>query len=160
MKASRIFLSLALGLAMTSCAPVSKVVTLRSDARFLGGREVEAHVEAPGDWYQATKRSDRADLAAPDNFSSMSLSLAPVLGDPASCPDLVRRAASEAAIAVSKKVKPEFVTSPGDPNVVDFQLTVPGSPPGPSDRFVQGRVMCRNGAMAVITCTTGVHRRG
>jgi hypothetical protein len=149
---------LALGVSALGCASAHKVVSLRADARTLGGNEAVAKVEAPGGWYHATRRAERAELAAPDNFSKMSFSVSPVVVAAEGCAELAKRAASDQAqgAAGSTGAKPEFTVLPESPDTIDYQLTVPASPPGPYDRLVQGRAMCRNGALAVVTCSTGV----
>jgi hypothetical protein len=156
----RALLLIVLGLSVVACAPTHKILTLRADNRLLGGGEAVAKIEAPGDWYQATRKADRADLAAPDNFSSVSFSVAAVLADRSRCPEFARRAATDATSAASNAgAKPEFASAPEAPEVVDWKVTIQASPPGPFNRFVQGRAMCREGALAIVTCSTGVERK-
>ncbi|HEY3452862.1 MAG TPA: hypothetical protein VGK67_41350 [Myxococcales bacterium] len=66
------------------------------------------------------------------------------------------------ASVMSARGTPEIVADPAMPEVVDYRfdrITPGGVPPGPDDRFVQGRVMCRHGVLAVVSCSTGVERR-
>ena len=158
----RTALILAMGLTLASCASAHKVLMLKTDNRLLGGGEAVAKVEAPGDWYQAVRKNDRADLSAPDNFSSLAFWATPVLADPARCPEFARRAANAATAPATAApgAKAEYSASPETPDVVEWRITVPASPPGPFNRYVQGRAMCRNGALAVVTCSTGVERKG
>lgn len=156
MTISRSLLTLALGASMVACAPASKVVMLKADARVSGGREAVAKITAPGGWYQAAKKADRADLSSPDNFSSISMTVTAVTADDAKCPELAKRAVADAA-AKTPDAKAELFSDA--PDTFDYRLTLPATPPGPNDKFVQGRAMCRNGALAFVTCTTGINRR-
>jgi hypothetical protein len=66
------------------------------------------------------------------------------------------------ALPSASTVRPEIVVAPETPNVVTWrlaQLTPPGFVAGPSDRFVTGRVMCREGFLAIVSCSGGVSRK-
>ena len=51
------------------------------------------------------------------------------------------------------------MVDPGDSGVVSYELTIPGGPSGVGDRVVQGRVICRQGAMVLASCSTSLTRR-
>jgi hypothetical protein len=157
----RLAMLFALGVSALGCASAHKVVSLKADARTLGGNEAVAKVEAPGNWYQGARRTDRADLSAPDNFSKLSFWVSPVVVASEGCAELAKRAASDMAqsAAGATGAKPEFAVLPESPDTIDYLLTVPASPPGPFNRLVLGRAMCRNGALAVVTCSTGAKRK-
>ena len=155
MTAIRMLVLAAAGVALFGCATSAKTVQLRADARAMGGIDASASMEVPEGWYQSGKRADRLVFSAPDNFSSLTLSLQSLRGDPARCPELAQSAAADAARHPSAKAD---LLSPAE-GVTDWHLTVPANPPGPSDRYVQGRAMCRAGALAVVTCSTGIARK-
>lgn len=65
---------------------------------------------------------------------------------------------------VSDTAKGEAVITvdPKAPEVVDYRfdrLTPPATPPSSGDRFIQGRAVCRDGTLAVASCSTGIARR-
>lgn len=153
MTATRTLVLACLGLALSGCATGAGKATLRVDARQLGGVETTATLELPEGWYQSGKRPDRLVFSAPDNFTTLSFAIQSVRGDGSQCPGIAKSAAVEAA----KGGQPELMAPAED--VTDWRLTVPASPPGPSDRYVQGRAMCRKGALAVVSCSTGVKRK-
>jgi hypothetical protein len=138
-----------------------------------GGTEAAATVELPGSWLQSVNQPDRAQWISPDNFSTVVFSLQPVTVDPARCPELAQRAAQDAqdkldwVVVLSNepivfgsqwrrpKASDVKVTPTANPGVVDFELYVPGNVPGPSERSVFGRVMCKSGGLVQVACSTG-----
>jgi hypothetical protein len=154
--------------------PATRGHVLRSDATFTGGTQTAASIELPGSWVQLTQRPDRVQWAGPDNFSTVMFTLHPMTGDAAKCPELARHAADEAQhhlewtvilandiVALTSQwrwptVTDQKVSSPnGTPEIVDFELQAPGPVPGPSERTVLGRVICKNGGIVEVACSTG-----
>ncbi|MGC4114683.1 MAG: hypothetical protein QM765_08755 [Myxococcales bacterium] len=155
----RNLLFIALGLLVAACSPAQRSVTLKADSRLSGGQEAQVKIDAPAGWIQSVKRADRAVFVAGDNFSSLSFAVQASTVAEERCPELADRAAADAAKALTANpdVKPTF--TPAGAGVVDFTLTVPASPPGPSDKFYQGRAVCRSGALAVATCYCGIKKQ-
>ncbi len=177
------------------CIPTSRAVILRSDARFEGGTETRAQVEVPGSWLQLSNTPHypltlglntdvaqyaepvsvpaRTQLIAPDNFTTVQLTLAPVTADAARCPELAHRAAVDATrlidwvtvlgnerlVLTSQWRQPYStdtkITAGATPDTVDYVLYVPGNVPGPTERTVIGRVVCRDGGLVTVGCSTG-----
>ncbi len=150
---------LALGLLVAACGPAQRAVTLKADSRLVGGHEAVVKIEAPKGWNQTVNRPGRVAFAFADNFSSLNLAVQPVTAPEDRCSELAERAARDAVkgLTSNPEVKPSF--TPGAAGVVDFALTIPASPPGPADKFIQGSAMCRGGALAVATCTVGVNKK-
>jgi hypothetical protein len=165
-----------LGCTMVTAACFSKErgLTLRSDARLLGGTETAASVELPGSWVQTMRQPDRARWIGPDNFSAVQFTLAPVLVDASKCPEIAQRATDEATTRldwivvllneqltfqdqyVGPRLAEKKLSSPeGRPGIIDYELLVPDQVPGPSQRLVMGRVICGNGGLVQIGCSTG-----
>jgi hypothetical protein len=156
-----------------ACIPKVRGITLRSDSRLQGGNEAAATVELPGSWLQSVNQPDRAQWISPDNFSTVVFTLQPVTADAARCPELAQRAAQDAQnkldwvvvlsnepiIFQSQWRKPKAedvkVTPTDNSAVVDFELYVPGQVPGPTERTVLGRVMCKSGGLVQVACSTG-----
>lgn len=141
-------------------SPQVRVASLRADTRLAGGGESLVKMEVPGTWFQSASKPDRADFLAPDNFSRATVSSIPVLASDR-CVEIAQRAARDAVTDLlkgKKDVRADLKSAPESPEVVDFSAVVPGNPPGPSDRAVAGRVICRDGALAVATCSAGVER--
>jgi hypothetical protein len=146
---------------LTSCASGSKSLVLKGDARLIGGNETVAKLELPGEWTVTSRKADRIEAGAPDNFSRLTMTMAPVLVAPEACAELATRAATDLAAAAAAgkgDVKPE-IAAVGAPEIVGFTETVPASPPGPGDRYVVGRVVCRAGALVSVQCSTGISRK-
>jgi hypothetical protein len=127
-------------------------VVLRSDARLVGGAESFARVEVPGSWSQTVDRPERAELLGADNFSRITVTLSPVIADASTCAQHAARIAEEEPAPHGTR---KLTAHPDSPDVVDYLLTVPSPVPGPSDRVVLGRAICRNGGLANVTCSTG-----
>lgn len=158
---NRTLILLATTAALSACAGSNKALVLKGDARLIGGSEAVARLELPGSWTVTGKKADKVDAAAPDNFSKLSMTMAPALVGPEACAELAARIAGDVALAAAggnKDVKAELAPA-GSPEVVGFVETVPASPPGPADRYVQGRVVCRAGALVTAQCSTGINRR-
>lgn len=151
-KSSVLIAALALG----ACAS-GRTATIRADSSLAGGLDAAAKIDVPAGWYQTTSRLDRQEFVAPDNFSRIGFSTSPVTAQASACPALAQRAAESAAAELTKgqKLKVEMATAFEAPEVVDFTMTVPSAPPGPSDRLVLGRALCRDGALAVVSCSVG-----
>ena len=144
-----------------ACASGPKALVLKGDARLVGGGETVAKLELPGEWTITGKKADRLDASGSDNFSKLTMTLAPVLLAPEACAELATRAATDLALSAAggnKEIKAE-IASVGSPEVVGFTETVPATPPGPADRFVQGRVVCKAGALVGVQCSTGIARK-
>ena len=158
---NRILTILAAASLLGACAATPKALVLKGDARLIGGNEAVAKLEIPGEWFVASKKADRIEVGVPDNFSRLSMSIAPALVGPEACGELAVRAATEVAAAAAagrSDVKAE-VAAVGAPEVVQFTEIVPASPPGPSDRFVVGRIVCKAGALVTVQCSTGIARK-
>lgn len=162
------------GTALMACLPATRGHVLRSDARLTGGTETAASIELPGSWVQLATRPDRVQWAGPDNFSTVLFTLHPVTVDAAKCPELAKGVAEDAQrhlewtvilandiVALSSQWRwpttmEQKLTSPsGAPEIVDFEVEAPGPVPGPSERTVVGRVICKNGGMVEVACSTG-----
>jgi hypothetical protein len=144
---------LILSVALAGCMG-PRSLSARADSRQMGGGESVAKIEVPEGWYNTASKSDRAEAAAPDNFTRVSLVTTPVLADEKGCPDFATRAAQDAVNGL-KGQKPDLVA---DGAKVSFAADAPASPPGPNDRRIIGQALCRNGVVAVVACSSGVKR--
>jgi hypothetical protein len=147
------FVSLVLGAALTGCVATPGRVSLRTDTRFQGGDESVASITSPEEWTLGAKKSDRLELRAPDNFSTLTMSVAPVLAPADRCPELAYQLA-RGAVQNTSALRPL-----GDGNAVDFEEQIPGTPPGPTDRSVFGRAFCGKGAAVLAVCSIAVERK-
>jgi len=98
-----------------------------------------------------------ATAAAMVNANLITMSSRPILFDQYVWARLRRPSAP-----ITAQGTPEIVVDPAAPEIVNYRfdrITPAGFTPGPNDRFVQGRVLCRHGVLAVVSCTTGVDRR-
>jgi hypothetical protein len=135
-----------------ACLPATNSVALRSDARLSGGTETTAEITVPGSWHRSLRGTELAEVTAPDNFSQVIFSLTPsALRGPA-CTQVAHKVVGEGIPGVrDREVKP----TPGHTDSLDYHLFVPGPVPGPSDRVVVGRVICRDGGLVNLSCSTG-----
>ncbi len=136
----------------TACLPGTNHIALRSDARLAGGTETTATIAVPGSWHRSLTGTELAEVTSPDNFSQIIFTLIPsAIGGPA-CSSVVRKVAGEGIAGVRDR---EVTATPGRNDSVDYHLFVPGPVPGPSDRVVVGRVICRDGGLVNLSCSTG-----
>jgi hypothetical protein len=139
-------------LSLTACLPGTSSVALRSDARLAGGTETTAAITVPGSWHRSFTGTELAEITSPDNFSQITFSLVPAAVSGKACAAVVNKVAGAGIPNVRDR---EVTPTQGSNDSVDYHLFVPAAVSGPSDRVVVGRVICRDGGLVNLSCSTG-----
>ena len=143
---------------LVSCAHSSRSVELPVQAVSAGGRGVVVHVNVPADWRPLAPSPYRAEFLAPDNQSRAYIRAMPAEADSKSCPVLVREYATEFIGAWGGPPRNRVASKTASDERVDFELR--RRDPKPDGEVIWARVLCREGALAVASCTVSTPREG
>jgi hypothetical protein len=136
--------------ALTGCKHLgSKPIELEVDAQSHGGKQL-AVAEIPKDWTPLAPSPSRVEFIAPDRVSQVYLRAMPTMASEVQCPQLVKQYTDDLieVWSLGAKLRPEKTEAP-DGVIVELRQKNKTK-----SHVVWGRVMCRNGVMAVLSCST------
>jgi hypothetical protein len=151
MKASLISAPIGLFLALTGCVHATQSVEMPVQAVTATGGNCLVRVEVPTDWRPMAPSASRAEYLAPDNRSRAYLRVMPAEADPARCPELARQYMRDYIDAWGGPPRTRVANRVTSGDHVDFELH--RTDPRPHGEVIWGRVVCRNGALAIVACT-------
>lgn len=113
-------------------------------------------LEVPADWRPLMPSPERAEFLAPDRWSRVYLRAMPAEVDDNRCPALARKYASEFIGAWGGPPRTRVTSKAASAQRVDFELR--RLDPKPRGEVIWGRVLCRQGALAIASCTVPTGR--
>ncbi len=152
------FLGISCSVVLVSCAHARRSVELPVQAVTAGGRGALVRVDVPADWRPLPPSPYRAEFLAPDNQSLAYIRAMPAEADGKSCPVLVRQYATELIGAWGGPPRNRVASKTASDERVDFELR--RRDPKPDGEVIWARVLCREGALAVASCTVSTPREG
>lgn len=156
--AIRCFFAISCSGVLISCAHSNRSVELPVQPVSAGGRGALVRVNVPADWRPLAPSPYRAEFLAPDNQSRAYIRAMPAEADGKSCPTLVRQYATEFIGAWGGPPRNRVASKTVSNERVDFELR--RKDPRPDGEIIWGRVLCREGALAVTSCTVATTREG
>ena len=132
-----------------SCAHRTQTVELSVPRA--GSAEAVVHVDVPADWRALVPSPSRAEYLSPDNRSRAYVRAMPVEADAKDCPRVARQYASEFIQAWGGPPHTRLVRKRSAGETIDFELR--RTEPKPQGEIIWARVICRDGALAITSCT-------
>jgi len=139
-----------------SCAHGSRSVEIPVQSLSSGGPDAFVHVDVPADWRPLPPSPARAEFLAPDNRSRAYVRAMPASADLKRCPAVARQYASEFIEAWGGPPRTRVASKIASGEKVDFELR--RLDPKPDGEVIWARVLCRDGALAVASCTAPMPR--
>ncbi len=109
------------------------------------------HLDVPADWYALVPSPWRAEYLSPDNRSRAYVRAMPVEADAKDCPKVAQQYASEFIQAWGGPPQTRLVRKRSAGETIDFELR--RTEPKPNGEVIWARVICRDGALAITSCT-------
>jgi hypothetical protein len=148
---------LAIGsVAAMSCAHNTRSVDIRVEGFGQATQATRVRLEVPADWSPLTPSSERAEFLAPDRWSRVYLRGMPAKVDDSRCPALAKKYAAEFIDAWGGPPRTRVASKAASAEGVDFELR--RTDPKPRGEVIWGRVLCRQGALAIASCTVPTGR--
>ena len=141
-------LSLVLGV---SCAHGNQTVEISVQSAGSGSAEAVVRLDVPADWRALVPSPSRAEYLSPDNLSRAYVRAMPVEADIKRCPQVARHYASEFIQAWGGPPQTRLAHKRSAGETVDFELR--RTEPKPHGEIIWARVICRDGALAIASCT-------
>ena len=139
-----------------SCAHGNRAVEISVQSLSSGGPDAFVHVDVPADWRPLPPSPARAEFLAPDNRSRAYVRAMPAAADVKRCPAAARQYASEFIEAWGGPPRTRVTSKIASGEKVDFELR--RMDPKPDGEVIWARVLCSNGALAVVSCTVPIPR--
>ena len=137
--------------AALSCAHNTKNVDIRVEGVGPAAHATRVRLEVPADWRPFVPSPERAEFLAPDRWSRVYLRGMPAKVDDNHCPALAQKYASEFIDAWGGPPRTRVASKASSAEGVDFELR--RTDPKPRGEIIWGRVVCRQGALAIASCT-------
>jgi len=137
--------------AALSCAHNKRSVDIRVEGNGPATQPTRVRIEVPADWRPLVPSSERAEFLAPDHWSRVYLRGMPAKVDDGHCPALARKYASEFIDAWGGPPQTRVASKTASAEGVNFELR--RTDPKPRGEVIWGRVLCRQGALAIASCT-------
>jgi hypothetical protein len=144
----QVVLSLGLGV---SCAHRNQTVEISVQRAGSASAEAVVRLDVPADWHALVPSRWRAEYLSPDNLSRAYVRAMPVEADTKACPQVARRYASEFIQAWGGPPQTRLARKRSAGETVDFELR--RTEPKPNGEIIWARVICREGALAIASCT-------
>lgn len=141
---------------LVSCLRASRSVEIPVQRLSSAGGDAVVHVDVPSDWLPLAPSPSRAEFLAPDNRSRAYVRAMPADGDIKRCPTIARRYASEFIQAWGGPPRTRVASKTSSGEKVDFELR--RVDPEPHGEVIWARVVCREGALAITSCTVAAPR--
>ncbi len=113
-------------------------------------------IDVPADWRPLVPSPWRAEYLAPDNRSRAYVRAMPVEADAKGCPAIARQYAAEFIQAWGGPPETRVARKTSSGEQVDFELR--RQDPKPDGEVIWARVVCRDGALAITSCTVPTPR--
>ncbi len=141
---------------LVSCMHAKHSVEIPVQGLSPAGSEVVVRLDVPADWRPLAPSPSRAEFLAPDNRSSVYVRAMPAEADVKRCPTLARQYASEFIEAWGRPPRTRVAKKISSAETVDFELR--RVDPKPYGQVIWARVLCREGALAITSCTVPTPR--
>src|SRR5215471_10952644 len=142
--------------AVLSCAHAKRSVEILVQGPGSAGPDAVVRVDVPADWRALPPSLSRAEFLAPDNRSRAYVRAMPASADLKRCPAVARQYASEFIEAWGGPPRTRVASKIASGEKVDFELR--RLDPKPDGEVIWARVLCRDGALAVASCTAPMPR--
>jgi hypothetical protein len=151
------FLGFVVGLgALGSCAHATHIVEIPVVAQRSSIRDALVRMNVPADWSPLVPSESRAEFLAPDNWSRVYIRAMPADASAKRCRTLARQYASEFINAWGGPPRTRVASKTSSGDTVDFELR--RVDPKPHGEVIWGRVICREGALVIASCTVSTQR--
>jgi|GEM_PF-2583097 len=141
---------------LLSCAHAKHSVEIPVQSLSPAGPHSVVRLEVPVDWRPLPPSPSRAEFLAPDNRSRAYVRAMPAEADIKRCPTLARQYASEFIAAWGGPPRTRVASKISYGERVDFELR--RVDPRPDGEVIWARVVCREGALAITSCTVPTPR--
>ncbi len=142
--------------ALVSCVHSSRSVEIPVQRVRSADRDAVVRMDVPADWRPLVPSPSRAEFLAPDNQSRAYVRAMPAGADIKRCPTVARKYASEFIEAWGGPPRTRVASKIASGERVDFELR--RIDPRPHGEVIWARVVCREGALAIISCTVATPR--
>jgi hypothetical protein len=139
-----------------ACAPAMRSVSLPVQILTTPGTYTQARIEVPKDWTPLAPSSSRAEFLAPDRRSRVYFRAMPGDANPQRCAKLARDYASDSITMWGGPPATRVAHRRDVGDTVDFELR--RRDPAPGGEVIWSRVVCRNNALAIASCTVPTPR--
>ena len=139
-----------------SCAHPRQQVEIAVHRSDSANPDTLVRVDIPADWRPLVPSPSRAEYLSPDNRSRAYVRAMPVEADAKGCPKMARRYASDFIQAWGGPPQTRVTRRTSVGETVDFELR--RTEPRPDGEIIWARVMCREGALAITSCTVPATR--
>ncbi len=141
---------------LVSCVHANHTVEIPVQGVTATSPDALVRVAVPADWRPFVPSPSRAEFLAPDQWSRVYLRAMPAEVDLKHCPTLARRYASEFIDAWGGPPRTRVANKISSGDTVDFELR--RADPKPGGEIIWARVVCREGALAIASCTVPTPR--
>jgi hypothetical protein len=141
---------------LVSCVHANRSVEIPVQDLSSAGRDAVVRVNVPADWRPLVPSPSRAEFLAPDNRSLVYVRAVSAEADIKRCPTLARKYASEFIEAWGRPPRTRVASKISSGETVDFELR--RVDPEPHGEVIWARVVCREGALAITSCTVATPR--
>jgi len=139
-----------------ACAHSTHTVEIPVQGVAPTSRDALVRVDVPTDWRPFVPSPSRAEFLAPDQWSRVYLRAMPAEVDIKRCPTLARQYATEFIDAWGGPPRTRVARKISSGGTVDFELR--RTDPRPNGEIIWARVVCREGALAIASCTVPTPR--
>jgi hypothetical protein len=136
---------------LLSCAHATHTVEIPVQGVAPTSPDALVRVDVPADWRPLVPAPSRAEFLAPDQRSRVYLRAMPAEVEIKRCPALARRYATEFIDAWGGPPRTRVARKISSGDTVDFELH--RTDPKPGGEIIWARVVCREGALAIASCT-------
>lgn len=141
---------------LVSCVHAKRSVEIPVQRLNSPSRDVMVRLDVPTDWRALTPSPSRAEFLAPDNRSRAYVRAMPSETTVKRCPRLAREYASQFIQAWGGPPRTRVASKISSGEKVDFELR--RVDPAPQGEVIWARVICREGALAIASCTVPTPR--
>ena len=142
--------------ALGSCAHTTQTVEIPVVGLRTNIRDALVRMNVPADWSPLVPSESRAEFLAPDHWSRVYIRAMPGDASAKRCRTLARQYASEFINAWGGPPRTRVASRTSSGDTVDFELR--RVDPKPHGEVIWGRVICRDGALAIASCTVSTQR--
>lgn len=153
-------LAIATLLTLTTCVHGSRAVAVEMPVQSVqvAGKDAVVRLQVPTDWRPLAPSAARAEFLGPDNRSRAYVRVMPAEKDARHCPALAKQYGQEYIRAWGGPPRTRVVQKTSVEDRYEFELR--RVDPKPDGEVIWGRVVCREGALAIVSCTVPGTRAG
>jgi hypothetical protein len=141
---------------LVSCSHATRSVEIPAQGLGRAGTDVVVRLEVPADWRPLAASPARAEFLAPDNRSRAYVRAMLAAADVKRCPAVARQYASEFIEAWGPPPATRVASKTSAGESVNIELR--RADPKPDGEVIWARVVCREGMLAVTSCTVPAPR--